>query len=97
MWSVYRMCPGRGFQQHGFAPYVPHVTMWSDKVVPYGFANGGMVEEEHVNIPDGVLKKNDPDKVLVRLMPGELIIPVKHVAKVGKFLRKSGIKLPGLE
>lgn len=91
------MCPGRGFSLHGYGPNVPHVTMWNDKVVPFGYANGGVVDESHINIPDGVLKKDDPDKVLVRLMPGELIVPKKHVAKVGKFLRKSGIKLPGLK
>lgn len=90
------MCPGRGFQQHGYAPFVPHVTMWSDKVVPYGYANGGMVEEEHINIPDGVLPKDDPDKVYARLQAGEMIIPKKHVSVVSRFLRKSGIKLPGM-
>lgn len=90
------MCPGRGML-HGYAPTVPHVTMWSDKIMPYGFANGGVVHPAHVNIPDGVLKPSDPDRVLVRLMPGELIIPTKHVPMVGSFLRKKGIKLPGLE
>lgn len=90
------MCPGRGFQQHGYAPIVPHVTMWSDKVVPMGYSNGGMVDESHVNIPDGVLPKNDPDKVFARLMPGELIVPVKHVPYVTKMLKKKGIRLPNM-
>ena len=81
---------------NGFSPNLPHVSMWSDKVIPYGFANGGMVDESHINIPDGVLKEDDPDKVLVRLMPNELIVPVKHVKKVVTFLKSQGIRLPGM-
>lgn len=80
----------------GFSPNVPHVSMWSDKVIPYGFANGGMVDESHVNIPDGVLKKDDPDRVFARLMPGELIIPKKHVSMISQFLKGKGIRLNGM-
>jgi hypothetical protein len=79
-----------------FAPNVPHVSMWNHKIAPIGYANGGMVDESHVNIPDGVLPKDDPDKVFARLMPGELIIPVKHVPLVSKMLKKKGIKLPNM-
>ena len=86
------MCPPR----YGFSPMVPHVSMWSDKILPMGYANGGMVDESHVNIPDGVLPKNDPDKVFARLMPGELVIPKKHVPYVAKMLKKKGIKLNGM-
>lgn len=82
------MCPPR----YGFAPIIPHVSMWG---MP-NFADGGMVEQEHVNIPNGILKKDDPDRVLVRLMPGELVIPKKHVGRVAKMLRKKGIILPGM-
>jgi hypothetical protein len=99
------MCPGKGMMV-GFSPNVPHVSMWSDKVIPYpmgslpvkpyGFANGGMVDESHINIPDGILKKDDPDKVLVRLMPGELIIPKKHVSMISQFLKGKGIRLSGM-
>jgi len=77
----------------GFVPNVPHVSMWG---MP-NFASGGMVEEEHVNIPNGILKKDDPDRVLVRLMPGELVIPKKHVGRVADMLRKKGIILPGMK
>ena len=90
------MCPGRGFQQHGYAPNIPHVTMWSDKVVPYGYANGGMVRESHENIPTEALEHGDPDKVFARLQAGEMIIPKKHVSVVSRFLRKKGIILPGM-
>lgn len=83
------MCPPR----YGFAPNIPHVSMWGMPV----FADGGMVDESHVNIPDGVLKKNDPDRVLVRLMPGELVVPKKHVSLVSQFLKKNGIKLSGMK
>ena len=85
------MCPGKGMMG-GFAPNIPHVSMWG---MP-NFANGGMVQEDHVNIPDGILKKDDPDRVLVRLMPGELVIPKKHVSLVRELLRSKKIKLPGM-
>lgn len=93
--------------RYGFAPNIPHVSMWGMPV----FADGGMVDESpplgvmrlpqlvdesHVNIPDGVLKKNDPDRVLVRLMPGELVVPKKHVPLVSQFLKENGIKLSGM-
>jgi hypothetical protein len=61
------------------------------------FNNGGMVDESHVNIPDGILKKDDPDRVLVRLMPGELVIPKKHVSMVASMLKSKGIKLRGMK
>lgn len=86
------MCPGKGMMG-SFSPYIPHVSMWG---MPQ-FANGGMVDESHVNIPDGILKKDDPDRVLVRLMPGELVIPKKHVSLVSQFLKKNGIKLSGMK
>lgn len=104
------MCPGRAM--FSLSPMVPHVSMWnssyklrpadsavrvqSDKILPMGYANGGMVDESHVNIPDGVLPKNDPDRVFARLMPGELVIPKKHVPYVAKMLKKKGIKLNGM-
>lgn len=80
----------------GFAPNVPHVTMWSQKILPYGYANGGIVDKSHENIPDGVLKKDDPDKVFARLQAGELIVPVKHVPLVSSFLKKKRIFLPNM-
>lgn len=67
--------------------------MWGMPV----FADGGMVDESHVNIPNGILKKDDPDRVLVRLMPGELVVPKKHVSLVSGFLKKNGIKLSGMK
>lgn len=87
------MCPPR----YGFAPDIPHVSMWNQKVLPYGFQSGGLVNESHQNIPDGVLSKDDNDTVFARLMPGELVIPVKHVRTVSQFLKKKGIKLPHME
>lgn len=86
------MCPPR----FGFSPNVPHVSMWNNKVMPFGYSNGGMVDESHENIPDGVLKKDDPDKVYARLQVGEMVIPKKHVYTVSQFLKKKGIILPNM-
>jgi hypothetical protein len=77
---------------YSLSPNIPHVSMWGMPV----FTDGGMVDESHVNIPDGILKKDDPDRVLVRLMPGELVIPKRHVPLVREMLRSKKIKLPGL-
>lgn len=86
------MCPPR----YGYAPMVPHVTQWGNGVVPMGYANGGMVDESHINIPEEVLKKGDKDRVFARLMPGELIIPKKHVSMISQLLKERGIKLNGM-
>jgi len=82
--------------RYSFVPNVPHITMWNDKIAPIGYNNGGMVDESHINIPDVILPKGDPDKVFARLMPGELIIPVKHVPYVSQMLKNKGIKLPNM-
>lgn len=63
---------------------------------PRAMANGGMVARSDINIPERVLAPEDPDRVLVRLQPGEMVIPLPHVKKVGSFLRKKGIVLPGM-
>lgn len=81
------MCPGKQFN---ILPPTEHVTL----MTPRGYANGGMVYEKDINIPMGVLPDDDPDKVLVRLQPNELIIPLPHVKKVVKFLKSQGIRLP---
>jgi hypothetical protein len=81
------MCPGKPFS---ILPPTEHVTLMS----PKGYAYGGRVMPSYINIPDGILDKNDPDKVLVRLQPNELIIPLPHVRKVVKFLKSQGIRLP---
>ena len=60
------------------------------------FIQGGKVKASHRNIPVSALKPKDPDQVLARLMPGEIVIPVKHTKKIKAFLRKEKIKLPGL-
>ena len=69
-----------------------HITLMKPKAM----ANGGMVSPSDINIPPHVLAEDDPDKVLVRLAPGELVVPKKHVGRVGKYLRRSGIILPGM-
>lgn len=98
------MCPPR----HGFVPNPPHVSLWGMPVFVDGgrmprtghlapaLQAGGLVAQSHVNIPDGILPPNDPDRVLTRLMPGELVIPVKHVPYVSKMLKKKGIYLSGM-
>ena len=81
------MCPGKVFN---ILPPTEHVTL----MTPKGYAYGGMVLGKDINIPTGVLPDEDPDKVLARLMPGELIIPLKHVKSVVSFLKSKNIKLP---
>jgi hypothetical protein len=85
------MCPPT-YQSRGFVPNPPHVSLWGMPV----FVNGGMVEPSHMNIPSGILPPDDPDRVLTRLMPGELVVPVKHVKLVASFLKKNGINLKGM-
>lgn len=65
-------------------------------IKPRSFVDGGKVKANHKNIPAVALKPNDPDRVLARLMPGEIVIPVKHTRKIKEFLKKEKIKLPGL-
>jgi hypothetical protein len=65
-------------------------------IKPKPFVNGGKVKPSHKNIPVHALKPKDPDQVLARLMPGEIVIPVKHASKVKKMLKQAKIKLPGL-
>ncbi len=65
-------------------------------VKPHPFTKGGKVKPSHKNIPVHALKPKDPDQVLARLMPGEIVIPVKHASKVKKMLKDAKIKLPGL-
>jgi hypothetical protein len=55
------------------------------------------VKKSHINIPRSLLKPKDNDRVLVRVMPGELIIPNRAVAKVEKFLKSKKIKLRGMK
>jgi hypothetical protein len=59
-------------------------------------AYGGKVLTSDINIPDGVVAEDDPDRVLTRLMPGELVIPLPHVKRVTKWLKSQKIKLPGM-
>ena len=65
-------------------------------VKPRSFVAGGKVKASHKNIPAVALKPKDPDRVLARLMPGEIVIPVKHTKKIKAYLKKEKIKLPGL-
>ncbi len=65
-------------------------------IAPRSFVKGGSVKAKHKNIPVHALKPKDPDQVLARLMPGEIVIPVKHTKKVKAFLKTAKIKLPGL-
>lgn len=84
------MCPGRAI--FSLAPPTEHITLMRPKAMAYG----GMVNQSDVNIPEGVLKPDDPDRVLTRLMPGELVVPLPHVRKVTQFLKSQRIKLPGM-
>lgn len=84
------MCPGRVL--FSLAPPTEHITLMKPKAMAYG----GVVKEKDVNIPSRVLAKDDPDRVLTRLMPGELVIPLPHVKPVMKFLKSQRIILPGM-
>ena len=53
-----------------------------NKIVPRVYLAGGKVKASDKNIPAHILKKGDPDRVLARLMPGEIVIPVKHASYV---------------
>ena len=81
------MCPGKVFN---VLPPTEHISLMR----PKGFAYGGMVLPHDINIPRGVVAEEDPDKVLARLQPNELVVPVKHVKKVVRFLKSQGIRLP---
>ena len=63
---------------------------------PHYFYDGGMVKHHHINIPKEYLKKGDDDRVLARLMEGEIVIPLPYVKKAEQWLKKEHIKLPGL-
>ena len=84
------MCPGR--VMFSLAPATEHITLMKPKAMAYG----GRVMHEDVNIPPHVVAENDPDRVLVRLAPGELVIPKKHVKRVVEFLKSQNIKLPNM-
>ena len=84
------MCPGRAL--FSLSPPTEHITLMQ----PKGYMYGGMVKGEDVNVPDRVVAEDDPDKVLARLQPGEMVIPKKHVKKVVTFLKSQRIILPGM-
>lgn len=63
----------------------------------HNFVSGGKVKKKNINIPSPFLKKGDPDRVLVRVMPGELIIPKKLTKQVERFLKSKKIKLRGMK
>ena len=63
---------------------------------PHLFYIGGMVKNHQINIPREYLKKGDDDRVLARLMEGEIVIPLPYVKKAKQWLKEEKIKLPGL-
>ena len=65
-------------------------------IQPKVYVAGGKVKTAHRNIPATALAAGDQDRVLARLMPGEIVIPVKHASKVKKMLKAAKIKLPGM-
>lgn len=74
------------------APPTEHITLMKPKAMLYG----GMVKQSDINIPSRVVARNDPDRVLTRLTPGEMVVPVRHVPIVQEFLKGRKIKLPGM-
>ena len=83
------MCYDKPFS---ILPPTQHITLMKPKAMAYG----GRVMRDDINIPTGMLAEDDPDRVLTRLMPGELVIPLPHVKKVVKFLKSQKIILPRL-
>lgn len=69
----------------------------SGKIKPKTFYSGAKLKAKDKNIPSDLVKKQDPDRILIRAAPGELIIPVKHVKKVEQFLKTKKIKLRGMK
>ena len=63
--------------------------------------NGGRINDKpgrsakyiYVKIKSSDIK---PDRVPSILQAGEIVIPIKHVKKVSKLLKKNHIKLPGV-
>lgn len=62
---------------------------------PEKYTNGGKVKNDGFKPVPGN-RKDFGDVIPAILEPGELVIPVKHVKKVEKFLKKNNIKLSGM-
>jgi hypothetical protein len=63
------------------------------------YAYGGMITKDSTYHPRFATFKVPVDRVdniPILAQEGELMIPVKHVGKVKKFLREKDIKLPGM-
>jgi hypothetical protein len=56
------------------------------------FSKGEHIAQRHVNLPIG--KMYGIDRVLVRVAPGELVIPRPYAKKVLNFLKEEKMKLP---
>ena len=61
---------------------------------PLSFVQGGPVHRHDQNLDPRYLRVNKQDTVLARLMPGEIVIPVRHAGVVKRFLRQQHIHLP---
>jgi hypothetical protein len=68
----------------------------SESKRPRKMANGGLVPNPLGFPPVQGRMKDYGDVVHTVLEPGEVVIPVEHVNKVTKFLKKENIKLPGM-
>lgn len=66
-------------------------------ILPISMFNGEKVKRREINIPKSYLKKGDNDRVLARVMPGELVVPLKYVSLVEQFLKSKKIKLRGMK
>jgi hypothetical protein len=83
------MCP----PVYGYVPPTRHISLMGS---PYSFARGGVVSTAQATIPKEMLPHGDVDTVPARLQPGELVIPVKHVAMVKSYLISKKINLPNM-
>lgn len=63
------------------------------------YAYGGVIKKDstfHPRMATFKIPVDKIDNIPILAQEGELMIPVKHVNKVKKFLRQKDIKLPGM-
>jgi hypothetical protein len=58
----------------------------------FDFSKGEHIAQRHINLPVG--KMYGIDRVLVRVAPGEIVVPRPYANKVLNFLKGEKMKLP---
>lgn len=82
--------PSLGIGKHTYDPETPNL-----------YRLGGLVEANQMGRPPKYsymkVKNMGVDQVPTLLQHGEIVIPVKHVDKVAKFLKSQNINLPNMD